>query len=232
MTDVAEATTPALSERCAACGKPARLCVCAELKPVQTRLQILILQHPQEQDIDLGSAPLITGQLPNAKLKVGLSWPNLAKVLGRVTDPRRWAVLYLGPASASGFQRGSLTVVDKKAQALPDQEEAVAGLEGIVVLDGTWSQAKTLWWRNPWLLKLRRLIVIPDRPSAYGNLRREPRKESLSTLESVAFALSRLEGDPTLYDRLVVPFRTMLQRHGVGRPRSGGPPRPPAAPVG
>lgn len=227
MTDAPEAAAPAPLERCATCGKPTRLCVCAELKPIQTRLQMLILQHPQEQDVDLGTARLITGQLPNAKLKVGLSWPNLAKVLGRVTDPRRWAVLYLGPASASGFQRGSLTVVDKKAQALPDQEAAVAGLEGIVVLDGTWSQAKTLWWRNPWLLKLRRLIVIPDRPSAYGNLRREPRKESLSTLESTAFALSRLEGDPMLYDRLVAPFISMLQRYRTGRSRGSA--KPPAA---
>lgn len=216
--------------RCAVCSKPARLCVCAELTPHQTKLQILILQHPQEQDVDLGTAKLITGQLPNAKLKVGLSWPNLAKAVGRVADPKRWAVLYLGPASASGFARGSLTVVDKKALPVPDQEEAVAGLEGIVVLDGTWSQAKTLWWRNPWLLKLRRLIVIPDRPSAYGELRREPRKESLSTLESVGFALSRLEGDPSLYDLLVAPFRTMLQRYRAGRSRGAAPrPKPPAA---
>ena len=219
---------PATTDRCAVCAKPARLCVCAELKPIQTRLQVLILQHPQEQDVDLGTARLITGQLPNAKLKVGLSWPNLAKVLGRVADPRRWGVLYLGPATASGFARGSLTVVDKKALPLPDQQEALAGLEGIVVLDGTWSQAKTLWWRNPWLLKLRRLIVIPDRPSLYGNLRKEPRKESLSTLESVAFALTRLEGEPTLYDRLVAPFQTMLQRYRAGG--RGGAAARPAAP--
>lgn len=226
MSDLPSPDMPLPSDRCAVCGKPARLCVCAELKPIQTRLQILVLQHPQEQDVDLGTARLITGQLPNAKLKVGLSWPNLAKVVGRVADPRRWAVLYLGPATASGFARGSLTVVDKKAAPLPDQPAALAGLEGIVVLDGTWSQAKTLWWRNPWLLKLRRLIVIPDRPSLYGNLRKEPRKESLSTLESVAFALTRLEGEPTLYDRLVAPFQTMLQRYRAGG--RGGASRPAA----
>ncbi len=88
MTDTPQSAPPAQGERCAVCGKPARLCVCAELKPVQTRLQILILQHPQEQDVDLGTARLITGQLPNARLKVGLSWPNLAKAVVHVEHQR------------------------------------------------------------------------------------------------------------------------------------------------
>ena len=37
------------------------------------------------------------------------------------------------------------------------------GLDGVVLLDGSWSEAKTLWWRNPWLLKLRRLVLDPQR---------------------------------------------------------------------
>ena len=59
-----------------------------------------------------------------------------------------------------------------------------------MVLDGTWSKAKTLWWRNPWLAKLNRLTLTPQQPSIYGSLRAEPRREFVSTLESVAAALT------------------------------------------
>jgi DTW domain-containing protein YfiP len=68
-------------------------------------------------------------------------------------------------------------------------------LEGIIILDGTWSQAKTLWWRNAWLLKVRRAILNPTHKSLYGRLRKEPRKECLSTIESIAETLTAL-GEP------------------------------------
>jgi DTW domain-containing protein YfiP len=66
----------------------------------------------------------------------------------------------------------------------------------VVVLDGTWKEAKTLWWRNPWLLKLRRLVLNPQRQSRYGRIRREPRREALSTLEATALLLRHLDGGP------------------------------------
>ena len=57
-----------------------------------------------------------------------------------------------------------------------DQDEKLRGLEGIVLLDGSWSEAKTLWWRNPWLLRLRRLVLDPRHRSRFGRVRREPRR--------------------------------------------------------
>jgi DTW domain-containing protein YfiP len=72
-----------------------------------------------------------------------------------------------------------------------------------VLIDGTWSQAKTLWWRNPWLLKLHRLVLNPPRPARLGKLRREPRREALSTLEAAALALRHLEAGPEAADALL-----------------------------
>ena len=48
------------------------------------------------------------------------------------------------------------------------------------MLDGTWSQAKALWWRNAWMLKCQRVILGPAQPSRYGKLRKEPRGDGLS----------------------------------------------------
>src|SRR5579863_9070475 len=66
--------------------------------PFDNRIGVLILQHPQEQDKSLGTAGLLVASLSHARLRVGLSWPNLAAALGRTADPHRWAVLYLGSA--------------------------------------------------------------------------------------------------------------------------------------
>jgi len=197
---------------CAKCLKPARLCVCDALQPVATKTQLLILQHPQEPDVLLGSARLTHLCLPNSKLVVGLSWPNLKKALGTDANPKQWLVLYLGSAKVNAPKERYLMCVDRKGKQQDDSAARLKGIRGIIVLDGTWSQAKTLWWRNAWLNKLQRAVLLPPRPSLYGKLRREPRRESLSTLESVAICLSELEKDPKLQEKLLAPFRLLLKK--------------------
>lgn len=204
---------------CPKCEKTAELCVCDQIKPLETRLHVLILQHPQEPDKELGSARLAHLALPNSTLKVGLSWPNLTKALGRPTQNSRWAVLYLGSGIKSDKPKGpGLFFVDKKGTVLPSPEpnefasELASELEGIVVIDGTWSQSKALWWRNAWLLKLRRVVLVPKRKSLYGELRKEPRRECLSTIESIAETLESLKEKPEVSEQLRDLFGALLDR--------------------
>jgi DTW domain-containing protein len=210
----------ALPDSCP-CGRPPALCVCPPAPVVDNRVTVLVLQHPQEQDRILGTARLLTRILSDARVSVGLSWRNLGHALGRPNeqrpaDPRQWGVLYLGAAKlGENVQRLSsdhIIAVDRSGEPLADQTAALADLRGIVALDGNWAQAKTLWWRNAWLTRLRRLVVIPDGPSLYGNLRREARPEALSTLEAVAIALAALQREATVRERLLVPFRELIRR--------------------
>jgi DTW domain-containing protein len=167
-----------------------------------TERRVLILQHPQEQDAVLGSAQLLEASLPKAKIVVGLSWRNLAHALGEEgVDAQRWAVLF-PDSEAEGGQ------VTTKRGAVLD----AGSLEGIIALDGTWSKAKTLWWRNPWLNKLNRITIKPSQPSIYGRLRAEPRREFVSTLESVAAALTLCGEAPEIEAGLTRVFRTLVQR--------------------
>jgi DTW domain-containing protein YfiP len=82
-----------------------------------------------------------------------------------------------------------------------------------VLLDGTWSQAKALWWRNAWMLKCQRVILGPAKPSLYGKLRREPRKDGLSTLEAAAMLLAGLEKRPDIEATLHASFERMLVKY-------------------
>jgi DTW domain-containing protein YfiP len=210
---------------CPRCGKPAPLCVCDGIVPIDNRVAVLILQHPQEQDVALGTARLTELHLANATLKIGLSWPSLTKALGRPVDPKRWAVLYLGSAKAADLAAGQeVVVLDRKGAAEPAPEAVLADIEGIILLDGSWSQAKALWWRNPWLLKCRRIVLGPRRPSRYGKLRREPRRDGLSTIEAAALLLSRLQGEPAIERALNASFERLLGRYREAR-RAGAAPR-------
>lgn len=199
---------------CADCGKPLPLCICDSITPIKNKISLVILQHPQEQDRALGTARLTALHFGDAVLKIGLSWPSLSKALGRtVDDPSRWAVLYLGSAKVSELEtENEIVAINRKGEIEPHQRAILSDIEGIVLLDGTWSQAKALWWRNAWLSRLRRFVIVPDGPSLYGSLRKEARPDAVSTLEAAALALSALEADPTLRERLLAPFRDMLAK--------------------
>jgi DTW domain-containing protein len=211
-------------DRCATCGRSLALCVCDRVVPLPTRLQVVILQHPRERDVELGSAQLVAASLPNARIVVGLSWRSLEHALGEPADVSRWAVIFpakdLPPeAAAQGFWLSA-----KDGTALGRRR-----LTGVIALDGTWSHAKTLWWRNPWLSRMPRLTLVPAEPSIYGGLRHEPKRTYVSTLEAVADALVATGEDPEVRTQLRRLFRTLVQRardaKQKGRPTAKRAPR-------
>ena len=177
---------------------------------------MLVLQHPQERREALATAPITVAALRRARLVAGLSWANLARALGRPADPRRWGVLYLGSARPATPGEGrEIIVLGRDGEPMADPARILRSLDGVVLLDGSWKEAKTLWWRNPWLLKLHRLVVNPPAPARIGRLRREPRREALSTLEAAALALRHLEAGPTAADALLAALdRLMAAKSG------------------
>lgn len=182
----------------------------------------------------MGSVPLLTAGLRHCDVAVGLSWRNLADALGQDASPLRpWAVLY--PASLPKIARNKLAVgagggetavavgrgvkaagrvphgaylVNARGRELP----VWPALGGIILLDGTWSQAKALWWRNPWLLKLPRLGFRAPPQSIYGRVRRAPKPGYLATVEAAAAALDALAEPPAATLALRRAFRTLVQR--------------------
>src|SRR3954452_7092550 len=197
---------------CPHCGKPLPLCICDSVTPIDNRISLLILQHPQEQDRALGTARLLALHFKDAVVKIGLSWPSLSKALGRqVADPSRWAVLYLGSAKAAELATDrDIIAINRKGEVEDNQRAILKDIEGVVLLDGTWSQAKALWWRNAWMLKCQRVILNPATPSRYGKLRREPRRDGLSTIEAAAMLLAGLEKRPDIAASLNATFERML----------------------
>lgn len=210
---------------CPTCARVVPYCVCEFTRPIQTKTKILILQHPQEPGVDIGTVPIIKASFPHAVIRTGLSWPNLKKALGYESENQRWGVLYLGSVRVETLPHDKhLFVVDKKGELVSDQEGTLKKLHGIVILDGTWSQAKTLWWRNAWLLKLHRLVLRPLQPSLYDRIRKEPRTGCVSTVEALGEVLDILEGREDIEELVGKPLAELVNRLAKHRPpgaRSG-----------
>ena len=92
----------------------------------------------------------------------------------------------------------------------------------LVVIDGTWSHARTVFRDLPWLRRLPRYGLEPSEPGRY-RIRREPRAECLSTIEAIVHALRTLEPETQRLDELLGAFEAMiddqirhLRAHGAG----------------
>jgi len=109
-----DAPPAASAAECPRCGKSPALCVCAGIEPLDNRIALLILQHPQEQDRELGTARLTLLHLKRATLKTGLSWPSLQKALG----PGTWRFEL---QDKQFLEPGSLSVLEgEPVLVLPD----------------------------------------------------------------------------------------------------------------
>ncbi len=187
------------SHACPSCLRPKEQCICARVNPVDNRTSVLILQYPREQYKLLNSAKLSSMVLSNCILRVGLSWPNLNAALRKSTERTQWGVLYLGSGAVSDE---AVQILDRKKQPVRPRPD----IRGIVVLDGSWKQAKGLWWRNPWLLKLNRIVLNP----AKSSLRNQTKREALSTAEAIAAALEAFGEEPQVYQSLAAQYQTLI----------------------
>jgi hypothetical protein len=90
----------------------------------------------------------------------------------------------------------------------------------LVVVDGTWSQAKTVVRDNPILHALPRYAFATPEPSHY-RIRREPRAEYVSTIEALMHVLGALEGDPARFRALLDPLTAMVDAQLAAQAREG-----------
>ena len=58
ISELEASEAPEVIPDCPRCHKPLPLCVCDSITPIESRIELLILQHPQEQDRALGTARL------------------------------------------------------------------------------------------------------------------------------------------------------------------------------
>jgi DTW domain-containing protein YfiP len=173
---------------------------------VVPRTKVVVLQHPRESDNAIGTAWMVERCL-GAERIVGVELEDDARLRAALRDPDAPAILLApGPSAIDLF-------------AHPPE-----GPVTLVVIDGTWAQARRLLRVNPSLSRLPRYAFQPATPSRY-RIRREPAEHCVSTIEATVAALSCLEarrgGDGGEVHRALTVFDAMVEQQlRIARERS------------
>ncbi len=141
----------------------------------------------------IGTARMAHLALPNSRLRVGLDFGIDPVVRAELARSPETYVLFPGP------------------DALPVQQIPRDHAVTLIVLDGTWWQARKLLKLNPELASLPRVAFHPRARSAYL-IRRQPADFCVSTIEALAEVLGVLEPEAGGFDRLLDPFHAMVER--------------------
>lgn len=152
------------------------------------RTCVTVFQHPRERFHALGTVRF---------LQLGLANSRVVVVHRHLPPPT--------------LQLAESAVLLYPSPDVPLLEELEPPVDELVVVDGTWHHAKTLLRDVPALRRLRRARLAPAEPSRY-RLRREPRRECVSTLEATVQALRCLEPTLSGYDALLAAFDAMIDR--------------------
>lgn len=184
--------TQTARDTCETCRRPAGYCYCSLIPRLTPRTRVVFLQHPRERDVAIGTARMAHLSLAGSTLLEGVhldAHPDLAPLL----------------------ERDDVAVLFPSEDARPLEDWLAAPPRTLVVLDGTWSQAKKLLGENPRLASLPRLSYRPSAPGNY-RIRKEPAENCLATIEAVSAVLGVLEGAPARFATMLAPFRYMVDR--------------------
>lgn len=182
--------------------RPTVVCWCIGLPspPLNPKCNVVLLQHPAEEKRCLRTAPM---------LKLGLS-PGKCQIFKGRRFPTQANSQYLEEILTSP---NSLLLYPSK-NAVPLQDIDVAGGPyTLVLIDGTWPQAKAIYTASKALQSMRQVKLISTGNSCYI-VRTQPADGCLSTLETAASALSVLERD-AIYTKLLVEPLNVLCRYQI-----------------
>jgi len=202
---VSSLTAPIHRAWCPRCRRALRACWCRHLTPVESATRACILQHPRERWKAIGTARMAHLSLPNSELHVGVSFEEHPRVRELAAAPGT-ALLFPG--------EGAIEPATLRGRAP----------SAVIVVDGTWPQARKLIKQNPFLLALPRIGLAPERPSNY-RIRAEPSAECVSTIEAVVHLLGTLEGAPERFLPILQAFDRMVDLQLAEKTRRTGPPR-------
>ncbi len=190
-------------QRCHQCLRPMSLCFCEAIPRIDNRTDVLILQHVRERFHPFNTARIVQRALRRCHLIVD--------------NNQRLGMRHLPIQAGAG-----LLYPHANAHSLIELPAVERPLQ-LVIIDGTWHQAKTIVRDVPQLRGLPCYRLTPSSPGLY-RIRREPDAQSLSTLEATVAALQALEPDTVGLDQLLSAFHKMVEDQ-LGRSASHAVPR-------
>ncbi|MCV2351631.1 tRNA-uridine aminocarboxypropyltransferase [Paucibacter sp. Y2R2-4] len=191
--------------QCLKCQRPLRACICAWVRPVDNRVELLVLQHPLEQHHSKGTVRLLQLSLHRCQVWVGEQFEpeHLARLLAVPEVGGGTCLLYPPDAQAD----------DAPALFAPAEAGGLLCTR-LVLLDATWRKSRKMLHLNPLLRQLPRLSLSPTAPSRYA-IRKAQLPGQLSTLEAAVMALQQVEGPSPQLDELLTGFEGFVAQQAL-----------------
>jgi DTW domain-containing protein len=178
---------------CARCLRAQRTCICHLISSVETDVEVLILQHPQEVLETKGTARLLHLSLPNSKISAGEIFDESILISAKQS-------LLLYPVTPEDHSLG----ISKPPELNPAWLDDLNNIR-LIIIDGTWRKSRKILCKNPYLQTLPRLM-LNDLPTGQYTVRKARKPHQLSTLEAASAALAQLEGDKAKFEPLSQSF--------------------------
>lgn len=175
------------------------VCWCPSLPSprLHSKSTVILLQHPAEEKRCLRTAPMLKLGLADGKCLIykGKKFPA----------PKHDSTL------EKVLQASNSLLLYPSKDAVPlETIDPAAGPFNLILLDGTWPQAKAIYTCSTILHSIKAVKLITSGNSNYI-IRTQPTEGCLSTLETAAKALSVLEADERYSIELVRPLHALCQ---------------------
>ncbi|KAL2632118.1 hypothetical protein R1flu_016804 [Riccia fluitans] len=214
-----EKTLSRKREFCKRCSKAASRCICGMIK-TQDASQEATIQPKQEPDSQVARtaedqvvkmATLGTKHIEKHISSIAIpSWISLQPDAG-LLFPSEHAVDLRSVDLEFSSEDADSAWSDESARGLARKPPSQ-----LIILDGTWSKAKRIFYENPWLHSLPHYRLPPSKGSSrYGIIRKEPKPGCMSTIESIVMALQTLEPETEGLDNLLDVFEFMMEDQKV-----------------
>ncbi|GFR58078.1 DTW domain-containing protein 2 [Elysia marginata] len=189
--------------------RPLTVCWCPFLpcEPLAIQTNIYILQHPFEESRCLRTVPILQNCVSQEKCHV---------IRGKKFSQSRY------PELVPVFESPNTVLLYPGDDAVDITELPVDVPYNLLLLDGTWAQAKGIYTQNPALKRIKKVQLKTDMKSKYV-IRTQPCDSALSTLEAAAAAISILERRKEVYEVFTNPLQALCDfqlQHGAAEHQS------------
>ena len=190
--------TPNKRSICLQCERPQKVCWCDYLPTPKVSLKsgtsIIILQHPSEKKRKIRTALMALHGLQDGHCQIFVrrkltETDDLCETIKRTNS-------YLLYPSAASKNISTLASDDKE--------------KTLIILDGTWDEAKKIYARSSILQSLPTIHLELDKKSEYV-VRTQPSEKCLSTIETIAHSLAILENNPLISEKLLKPLQMLCK---------------------
>lgn len=185
-------------EICHNCDRPKRVCLCSAISNVSSPYDIIVLQHPKEVGIYNNTVKLLELCVNEVTVFVGEKWADLESI-GLKHDGHSF-LIFPGEDAMSNFDKEALSFKFNRSGPRIT----------IVLIDGTWRQAKKIYRENEWLKSIPKFSFSNGKYLSNYTIRKEPKDGFLSTLEAVVYTVREASGDGQWGEALFKLLQTMV----------------------